>query len=632
MVRDDRITGAGEGNWVFVPLSCLRQHPSELPENSNERLPPPPSVSTGEATGLAPRSAVLSGSVNPNGLDTHYYIEWGTEASKPYEAFEPRPYPGEDIGAGQEVVNRSINATGLRPGTVYYYRIVASSPTGVSEGTVRQFATPAEPPSVTTGAPAKIQFQRATLSGTVNPNGTDAHYYFQYGTSPSYGFNAPAPPGNDAGSGSGSVEVSVPIVELNRGTTYHYRMVAVNGTGIPVYGNDETLTTAAPPGLSITTPAPLPSSMMLTWTASANAASYTIVRNGEAVGSTATLMYVDTKLHPATFYHYEVVANDESESAGSNIVTRATTTLNTVKPDFSGDGKTDLGYIYPGGYIDTFLSNGSGIYEKKVDQVSKEFNSTGGTWLTGDFNGDGKADLVYIYQNYIDTFLSKGDGTYEEKQLEVSKEFNSVSGSWEVGDFNGDGKTDLAYIVNNYIDTFLSKGNGTYEEKQLEVSKEFNSVSGSWEVGDFNGDGKTDLAYIVNNYIDTFLSKGNGTYEEKQLEVSKEFNSVSGSWEVGDFNGDGKTDLAYIVNNYIDTFLSKGNGTYEEKQLEVSKEFNSVSGQWRIGDFNGDGKTDLTYIVQGGYLDTFLSKGDGTYEEKQQLIESGFDVVSGLWL
>ena len=39
MVRDDRITGAGEGNWVFVPHSCL---PSTLPENSEERIPPPP--------------------------------------------------------------------------------------------------------------------------------------------------------------------------------------------------------------------------------------------------------------------------------------------------------------------------------------------------------------------------------------------------------------------------------------------------------------------------------------------------------------------------------------------------------------------------------------------------------------
>lgn len=38
MVRDDRYR-AGEGNWVFVPRSCL---PLTLPENENERIPPPP--------------------------------------------------------------------------------------------------------------------------------------------------------------------------------------------------------------------------------------------------------------------------------------------------------------------------------------------------------------------------------------------------------------------------------------------------------------------------------------------------------------------------------------------------------------------------------------------------------------
>jgi hypothetical protein len=143
MVRDDRITGAGEGNWVFVPLSCLRQSPSELPENTSERLPPPPSATTGAATNVTSTSATLSGSANPNGLETHYYIEWGRESSKPYEAFAPTPYPGEDIGSGTSTVNRSVTATGLQPDTVYYYRIVASSPTGTTDGALGSFTTSA---------------------------------------------------------------------------------------------------------------------------------------------------------------------------------------------------------------------------------------------------------------------------------------------------------------------------------------------------------------------------------------------------------------------------------------------------------------------------------------------------------
>lgn len=145
MVRDDRITGAGEGNWVFVPLSCLRGNSSELPENTEERNAPPPTATTGGSSSVASTSAVLAGSINPNGLDTHYYIEWGREASKPYEDFAPGPYPGEDVGSGTGTVNRSVTATGLVPNTIYYYRLIAKSPTGTSEGSTQSFRTFSEP-------------------------------------------------------------------------------------------------------------------------------------------------------------------------------------------------------------------------------------------------------------------------------------------------------------------------------------------------------------------------------------------------------------------------------------------------------------------------------------------------------
>jgi len=250
MVRDDRITGGGEGNWVFVPLACLRHTPSELPENGNERLPPPPTVTTGGFSNVTPTSASLSGSVNPNGLDTHYYIEWGREANAPYEGFAPTPYPGEDVGSGTKEVAKGVTATGLKPGTLYYYRIVAQSPTGTSEGALASFTTP-QPPTAATELPSEVKERTVKLNGAVNPNGLDTHYYFEYGLTTFYGSTVPAAPGMDLGSGTGSVYTWNIAGKLTPSAEYHYRVVATNSAGTSD-GSDRTFKTLATPNESST--------------------------------------------------------------------------------------------------------------------------------------------------------------------------------------------------------------------------------------------------------------------------------------------------------------------------------------------------------------------------------------------
>jgi hypothetical protein len=228
MVRDARVDGT-EGNWVFVPRSCLS---SPLPANEGEAInPPPPTATTGGFNTVTETSANLTGSVNPNGLDTHYYIEWGKEASKPYEAFAPTPYPGEDLGSGTQTLNRSVTATGLSPNTVYYYRAVAMSGTGTSEGGTGSFKTQALPPSVTTSEASEIQETSAQLNGQVNPNGADTHYYFEYGPTTSYGTRIPAGEGMDLGNGTSAIHTWNVISGLEPATTYHYRLVATSSGG-----------------------------------------------------------------------------------------------------------------------------------------------------------------------------------------------------------------------------------------------------------------------------------------------------------------------------------------------------------------------------------------------------------------
>jgi Glycosyl hydrolase family 76 len=94
-------------------------------------------------------------------------------------------------------------------------------------------------PSVSTGGTSSITQSSATVSGTVNPNGRSTTYYFQYGTTTSYGSTTAS---QAAGSGATTVNVSANLDGLTARARYHYRLYASSASGI-AYGSDRTFTT-----------------------------------------------------------------------------------------------------------------------------------------------------------------------------------------------------------------------------------------------------------------------------------------------------------------------------------------------------------------------------------------------------
>jgi hypothetical protein len=98
-------------------------------------------------------------------------------------------------------------------------------------------------PSATTGSSSGLQPLQATVSGSINPQGLDdAEYYFEYGTSTSYGSSTSR---GNAGPGLNSVGESATITSLKPGTTYHFRIVATSTAGTTP-GSDQTFQTPGP--------------------------------------------------------------------------------------------------------------------------------------------------------------------------------------------------------------------------------------------------------------------------------------------------------------------------------------------------------------------------------------------------
>lgn len=110
-------------------------------------------------------------------------------------------------------------------------------------------------PLATTTAATDVTSTTAVVNGTVEPNGEDTTYVFQYGTTTDYGTTTPV---QGPVKGNGARAVSATLSGLAPGTTYHYRVVATNPSGT-VNGADMTFTTAAPgsaPGVTISSSKP----------------------------------------------------------------------------------------------------------------------------------------------------------------------------------------------------------------------------------------------------------------------------------------------------------------------------------------------------------------------------------------
>ena len=135
----------------------------------------------------------------------------------------------------------TVHLSGLESETVYHYRFLASNGNGTSNGPDRTF-TPHWVAGLETGEATDIGPGTATLHGELNPSGESTHYYFEWGETKSYGHQSPAVPGTET-SAAELTEVEMTLSGLlTSGTTYHYRLVAVNGLGTS-YGSDQEFTT-----------------------------------------------------------------------------------------------------------------------------------------------------------------------------------------------------------------------------------------------------------------------------------------------------------------------------------------------------------------------------------------------------
>ncbi len=182
-----------------------------------------PTVAPTAATAIDETGATLLGTVNPNGAATTDQFYWGATTALGTYA----PATAVSAGAGDKAAAKHVRITGLTPDTTYYYELVATNASGNSATPIETFQTTGNPPpTVTTGAATSVQRDRATMTGTINPNNQATTYYFRWGLNTGYGFQTAE---QTVPAGTTPVPVSFQAIGLTPGYTFHYQLIASHG-------------------------------------------------------------------------------------------------------------------------------------------------------------------------------------------------------------------------------------------------------------------------------------------------------------------------------------------------------------------------------------------------------------------
>jgi hypothetical protein len=282
------------------------------------------------------------------------------------------------------------------------------------------------------------------------------------------------------------------------------------------------------------------------------------------------------------------------------------------------------------------------LEDRTVPGFLPPVTSPGDFSSVGDFNADGKADVVVTEGVNVSVRLGNGDGTFQPSgPAQVGGNVPQA-----VADFDGDGKLDVLGGSVGSATLRLLRGNGDGTLQAPVVSGAIGKLL-SFQVADMNNDGRPDVVArsyqfsfghgSVHNWLSILLAQTNGSFIETQsiLVGHTDHGNIKilapSSVHAADFDGNGRQDLMTIASStsnkaYPSRFLlGNGDGT-----VTIGPNVNQfVAVDVTVADLNRDGRADVIRTsANGPASNVFLGQGNGQFTRTQRVPVAGNLVVA----
>lgn len=288
-----------------------------------------------------------------------------------------------------------------------------------------------------------------------------------------------------------------------------------------------------------------------------------------------------------------------------------------VANDFNGDGRSDILWRSDAGNITDWLGRTNGGFAGNIVNANLALSNDWQVAGTGDFNGDGRDDLLLRNTNgTVTNWLAQANGSFVGNFANANL---ALTTDWQVagvGDFNGDGRDDVLWRASNgTVTNWLAQGNGAFAGNFANANL---ALTTDWKVagiGDFNGDGRDDILWRhANGTITNWLGEENGGYTGNFANANL---ALTNEWKVagvGDFNGDSFDDVLWRhTNGTVTNWLGNANGGYSGNFANANL---ALTNTWQIvgvGDYNGDGRDDVLWRNNDGTVTDWLGQANGGF-------------------